>query len=311
MQQTTLMRNASCSGVGLHSGRKVRLHIKPAAANTGIRFALPSRSGRRIIRLSPDAVVSTLMATTLGYESETVSTVEHLLSALNGLGVDNALVEVDGGEIPGMDGSAQVFVDLVRHAGLRGLSAPRKAYALTDTVSVRRENKWIVAKPYDGFAVDYTIDFDHPAVGRQRLVLDITPDVYTEELAPARTFGFLEQIKLLQEKGLAQGGSLESVVVLDDTGVLNGGSLRFEDELVRHKMMDFVGDLAVFGAPLRGRFSVFASGHSLNVEFVRHLAANAESCLRPVFPAPLMDIPAAAEQKQNDDYVAPARVMPA
>ena len=286
MRQTTLANSVARSGIGLHSGRSVRLVLKPAAVNTGIRFALPSRSGRRIFRLGPDVVTSTAMATTLGHGQETVGTVEHLLAALRGLGVDNALVEVDGGEVPVLDGSALELVQLVRRAGLRLQDAPRTVYALTREVAVRRENKWIVAEPSDTFEVDYTIDFPHPAIGRQQLCLEVTPQTFAEQLAPARTFGFAHQIQALRDQGLALGGSLDNAVLLDDNGVVNEDGLRFADECVRHKMLDFVGDLAVFGAPVLGRFSVFASGHSLNIEFVRELAANAQDCLKAV-EAPL------------------------
>ena len=282
MRQTTLAQNVACGGIGLHSGRPVRLVLKPAAANTGIRFALLSRSGRRIFRLGPDVVTSTALATTLGHGHDSVGTVEHLLATLRGLRVDNALIEVCGGEVPVLDGSAADLVRLVERAGVRTLSAPRTVYALARTVEVRRENKWVVGEPCDALVVDYVIDYPRPAIGRQRLCLEITPQTFAEELAPARTFGFASQVDALRERGLALGGSLDNAVLLDADGVVNDGGLRFGDEFVRHKMLDFVGDLAVFGAPVLGRFQVFASGHSLNIEFVRELAAQSADNLRLV-----------------------------
>ncbi len=276
MLQTTIHKTVRCKGIGLHSGKQVEIVLRPAVEDTGILFSLHTGVGSSFITPNPDLVVATGLATTLGNGKDSVSTVEHLLAAVRGMNIDNVHIEVRGNELPIMDGSAGPFVYLIRQAEVRELSKPRKVMAITKSINFEQDGKYIRAYPHDGFAVDYTIEFDHPQIGRQNLSLEITPEVFGDELAKARTFGFLKEVEYLHANGLALGGSLDNAVVLDDYGILNEDGLRFVDEFVRHKILDFIGDMAVMEMPLQGRFEIFASGHALNNSFLRYLYANAE-----------------------------------
>ena len=269
MRQTTIRQRVQCEGIGLHSGKTVTLALRPATEDTGIVFHVATAAGSRTITAAPESVVATGLATTLGRDGVSVSTVEHLLAALRGLEIDNAHIDVAGGEIPILDGSAAPFVDLIAKAGVFTQSRPRKVFRFTHPVSLVQGEKSIKAEPYKGFRVEYTIDFPHPAIGRQQRALELTPASFSQ-VARARTFGFLKDVEALQARGLALGGSLNNAVVLDDTGVVNPGGLRYVDEFVRHKILDFVGDMAMLSLPLQGRFKVACSGHALNNEFLRH-----------------------------------------
>lgn len=279
MLQTTIHNTVRCKGIGLHSGKQVEIVLRPAAEDTGILFSIHTGSGSSFISPNPELVVATGLATTIGNGQDAVSTVEHLLASVRGLGIDNIHVEVRGNELPIMDGSAGPFVYLLRQAGVRELSKSRRVMAVTRSINFEQEGKYVRAFPHDGFAVDYTIEFAHPQIGTQNLYLEITPEVFMEQLAKARTFGFLKEVEYLHANGLALGGSLDNAVVLDDYGVINEGGLRFADEFVRHKILDFIGDMAVLDMPLQGRFEVYASGHALNNSFLRYLHANAEDYL--------------------------------
>ena len=270
MPQTTLRREIHFTGTGLHTGKTVCTVLRPAAADTGIVFHVTNGEQREDIFLSPMAVCSTGLATTLSKNGVRVSTVEHLLGTLRGLGVDNVHVDVNGVEIPIMDGSAQEFADGITRAGIIGLKAPRRFFRLTDTVEFTMGGKSIKAEPYCGFAVDYRIDFPHPVISRQQRFVSITPTTFAQ-VASSRTFGFLKDVQALQAHGLALGGSLDNAIVLDEKGVLNESGLRSPDEFVRHKILDFVGDLGVFSHPIQGRFTVSCSGHEVNNAFARHL----------------------------------------
>lgn len=270
MKQTTISQRIQCTGVGLHSGKKVKLTLRPAAEDTGIVFHAHTPQGIKDITPEPHTVIATGLATTLGRDGAAVSTVEHLLAALRGLSIDNIHIDVEGGEIPIMDGSAAPFVMLVAEAGVRTQSKPRNVIRIKKNVRFEHDGKCIKAEPYDGFCVDYTIDFPHPAIGRQRMVLDVTPKTFSR-VAKARTFGFLREVEMLKERGLALGGSLDNAVVLDEHGVLNSEGLRHGDEFVRHKLLDFIGDMAMLPLPLQGRFTVSCSGHALNNEFLRFI----------------------------------------
>lgn len=274
MLQTTIHKTVRCTGIGLHSGKQVELVLRPAAANTGILFSLKSGSGSTFLTPAPSLVVETGLATVLGNGSETVATVEHLLASVSGMGIDNIHIEVTGKELPIMDGSAASFVYLLKQAGLRKLNEARKVLAVKRAVDFEQDGKYIKARPYDGFRVDYTIEFAHPMIGTQRVEMEVTPENFVSEIAKARTFGFLKEVDYLHANGLALGGSLDNAIVLDEYGVLNAEGLRFKDEFVRHKILDFVGDMAVLGAPLEGHFEVFASGHAMNNMFLRHLDEN-------------------------------------
>jgi len=279
MHQTTIRNTVRCTGIGLHSGKQVEMVLRPAPEDTGILFALRSGSGTSFLSPKPRLVVDTGLATSLGNGHDHIATVEHLLAAVRGLGIDNIRVEVQGRELPIMDGSAASFVYLLNQAGLRRQAKARKVLAVTKPIVFEREGKFIKATPHDGFAVDYTIQFAHPLIGRQNLSMEVTPDAFAADLAKARTFGFLREVEYLHANGLALGGNLDNAVVLDEFGVLNTDGLRYSDEFVRHKLLDFVGDMAVMGLPLQGRFEVFASGHALNNSFLRYLEDHASEYL--------------------------------
>lgn len=281
MKQTTIKRSISCSGIGLHSGKTVTLALHPAAEDTGIIFQIHTPTGIKRIAPEPRVVIATGLATTLGIDASSVATVEHLLAALRGLEIDNVVIEVEGGEIPIMDGSAAAFVHLFRDAGIRKLSKARKIVRIARPVQYERDGKSIRALPYNGFRVEYTIDFPHPQIGTQRLSIDITPETFNE-IAKARTFGFLHEVEYLRSKGLALGGSLDNAIVLDKYTVLNPDGLRYQDEFVRHKILDFVGDMAMLGIPLQGHFIVNCSGHAINNEFLRMLEDNDTLYLDPI-----------------------------
>jgi len=250
MNQTTIQRVVTCSGIGLHSGNKVYLALRPASANTGIIFDIHTPDGIRRVSPAPKAVATTVLATTLG------------------LGIDNLIISVEGGEIPIMDGSAAAFLELFAEAGIRELPAPRKVMRISRPLELRDGEKYIRALPYAGFRVDCTIDFPHPTIGRERFSMEVTPENFTR-VANARTFGFFKDVEYLHSHGLARGGSLESVVVLDDNGVMNPEGLRYKDEFVRHKVLDFIGDMAMLGMPIQGQFEICCSGHQLNNAFLR------------------------------------------
>ena len=270
MLQTTVARPVAYTGVGLHSGKDVQIKLQPAPVDSGIVFHVHTPTGIRRITPRPDAVCATALATTLSDGQTRVSTVEHALAALSGMGVDNVQVHVTGGEIPIMDGSAAELVALIERAGLRTQHMPRRVARVRRPLTVAGDGKAIHAWPHKGFYVDYTIDFPHAAIGRQRLALEINPHTFAER-ASARTFGFLQEVEYLHSKGLALGGSLNNAVVLDEHGVVNPEGLRCPDEFVRHKILDFVGDMAMLGLPLQGAFEVHCSGHQHNNAFLRRL----------------------------------------
>lgn len=283
MLQTTVARSVTFTGVGLHSGKDVQIRLQPAPVDSGIVFHVHTPSGVRRITPRPGVVSATALATTLSDGKARVSTVEHLLAALNGMAVDNVQVHVFGGEVPIMDGSASQAAALLREAGRRAQHAFRRVARVRRPLSVAGDGKAIHAWPHAGFYVDYTIDFPHAAIGRQRLALEITPETF-EQIAPARTFGFLQEVEYLHSRGLALGGSLGNAVVLDEQGVVNPEGLRCPDEFVRHKILDFVGDMAMLGMPLQGAFEVHCSGHQHNNAFLRRLDEESGAYLEVVTP---------------------------
>lgn len=288
MKQTTLRSPVIFQGVGLHSGKEVRVCIHPAPADSGFVFALRGQDGLRYLAPSPRKVVATGLATTLGEGGSRVSTVEHLLAALVGLEIDNALVEVHGEEIPIMDGSAATFVAQLKSVGRYLLDQKRRVARIKRPVSLEKEGKRISASPYNGLRIEYAIDFPHPKIGAQVYTLECTPHSFATQIASARTFGFVKDIEFLHKNGLAKGGSLDNAVVFSEKGILNPDGLRYADEMVRHKILDFLGDIGVAAYRLRGRFSVSCSGHEFNNQFVQFLFDNASSYLdidRDVAPA--------------------------
>ncbi len=270
----TLRREVACTGIGLHSGRPVRLRLRPAPAEHGVRF-LRTDAGVTI-----PATLAHIggqdHATTLHKDGVSVGTVEHLLAALSALGVDDVLVEVDGPEVPVLDGSAAPFVMLLHEAGLRPLAAPRHYLRVRQPIEVVHGQKSARLMPAEHFEVRYTIGFDHPLLRHQALSLRLSGRAFTDSIAPARTFGFLREVELLRKSGLALGGSLDSAVVIGETGVLNN-KLRFADEFVRHKILDAIGDLALLGHPLLGRLEAVRAGHALHAAVARKLLATAEA----------------------------------
>lgn len=279
MKQTTLKKEIRCSGVGLHSGQKVEMVLKPAPADTGVVFSLCNTSGRHMVVPEPGRVVGTGLATTLGTDQAKVSTVEHLLAALVGLEIDNVIVEVDGEEIPILDGSASVYVYLINSAGIRLLDRPRRVAKVVRPLVFEQGGKRVSVKPYNGLRIDYAISFAHPMIGDQTYSFESSPLSFSYRIARARTFGFMKDVEWLQKNGLALGGTLENAVVFDDYGVVNPEGLRFEDEMVRHKILDFMGDIAVGKRRLWGHFEVSCSGHDFNNRFMRYLFGNSSEYL--------------------------------
>ena len=262
--QRTLRRPISCAGIGLHSGNKVTLALKPAPADSGIRFRRTDL-GNLEIPATVSNLASIHYATGLSCDEASVETVEHLLAALVGLGIDNVFVELNHPEVPIMDGSASPFIYLIHEAGVRRLAAPRRFLKVLRPIALSRGDKRIALYPSDHFKVTYSISFDHPLLRHQSRTLPITEESFCEEIAPARTFGFLKEVEMLRQNGLALGGSLDNAVVLGETCVLN--ALRFEDEFVRHKILDVIGDLALVGYPIIGHLVAHRGGHGLHTEF--------------------------------------------
>ncbi len=267
--QRTLRRPTYCAGIGLHSGNKVTLSLRPAPADYGIRFRRTDLGGLEI-PATIDNLAGIQYATGLSCDHASVETVEHLLAALVNLGIDNAVVELNHPEVPIMDGSASPFVYLVTEAGVRTLPARRRYLKVLRPVSLSRGDKRIALYPSDHLKLTYSISFDHPLLRHQARTLRITEATFVEQIAPARTFGFLKEVEMLRQNGLALGGSLENAVVLGETGVLNN-QLRFEDEFVRHKMLDALGDLALVGYPIVGHVVAHRAGHGLHTAFAAKL----------------------------------------
>ena len=267
--QQTLKRSVSCTGIGLHSGRSVTLRLRPAPAHHGIRFRRLDLDGLEV-PASAARVAGIDYATGLAQDAASVDTVEHLLAALVGLGIDNVIVELNQAEVPIMDGSAASFVYLIHEAGVRRLKARRRFLRVARPISLSCGDKSIALYPADDFRVTYSISFDHPLLRRQTRSQCVTEESFIDEIAPARTFGFLKEVEQLRQRGLALGGSLDNAIVLGETGVLNS-SLRFEDEFVRHKILDVIGDLALVGHPLFGHLVAHRGGHALHVAFARKI----------------------------------------
>ncbi len=272
--QRTLKHPIRCSGIGLHSGHKVNLCLKPAAVDSGIVFHRLNGNSHIEIPAIAEYVTDTRMCTTLGRDGVHIGTVEHLLSALAGLGIDNAIIEVDGAEVPIMDGSSAPFVFLIQCAGISEQSKAKKVMRIVNKVSVQDGDRKCSLHPAQGFKVSYLLDYDHPLLRERAATIDFASQAYTREVARARTFGFLHEIEALQKAGLALGGSLENAIVLDAFRVVNEGGLRYEDECVRHKILDTVGDLSLARYPLVGAFEGERTGHDMNHRLVSALLAD-------------------------------------
>lgn len=277
LRQRTLKSLISASGVGLHTGQKVRMTLRPAAADTGIVFRRIDLAVPVDIPARAELVGDTRMSSCLVRDGVRIATVEHLMSALAGLGVDNAYVDLDAPELPIMDGSASPFVLLLQQAGLEEQAAPKRFLRVLRHIEVREGDKWARLDPYEGFKLSFSIDFRHPVIERstQSVTIDFAETSYLKEIARARTFGFMQDVEDLRDSGLALGGGLENAVVLDEFRVLNAEGLRFADEFIRHKLLDANGDLYLLGRPLLGAFSAHKSGHALNNRLVRAFLADA------------------------------------
>lgn len=262
--QRTLRRAVSCTGIGLHSGNKVTLSLKPAPADFGIRFRRRDLGGLEI-PATVDHLASIAYATGLACGDGAVETVEHLLATLVSLGVDNVAVELNHPEVPIMDGSASPFVYLIHEAGIKTLGAPRRFLKVVRPIALSSGDKRIALYPSDHLKVTYSISFDHPLLRHQSRTVAINEESFVEEIASARTFGFLKEVEMLRQNGLALGGSLDNAIVLGETGALN--ALRFEDEFVRHKILDVLGDLALVGHPIIGHLVAHRGGHALHTAF--------------------------------------------
>jgi UDP-3-O-[3-hydroxymyristoyl] N-acetylglucosamine deacetylase len=271
IRQRTIKRAIKSTGVGLHTGRKVVMTLRPAHPDTGIVFRRIDLERPVDIRADARAVTDTRLCSALEGGGAKVATVEHLMSALAGLGIDNLYVDLDGPEVPIMDGSAGPFVFLLQSAGVEEQRAPKRFFRIRRPVEVRDGDKWARFEPHDGFKVSFSIIFDHPVFERstQSLTIDFAETAYTKEVARARTFGFAQDVEALRNAGLALGGSLDNAVVLDEYRVLNSDGLRYADEFVKHKVLDAIGDLYLVGHPVIGAFSAHKSGHALNNQLLR------------------------------------------
>ena len=263
--QQTLRRSVNCAGIGLHSGQKVKISLVPAPADSGIRFVRADLGGVEIPARVSHLGGRRQLQTGLANGDASVETVEHLLAALRCMGVDNACIELNHREVPIMDGSSAPWVYLIQDAGVKVQNAPRKTIQVLRQIQIQDGDKRIALYPADGFKVSYTISFDHPMLRHQQKTLELDERAFIDHIAPARTFGFLKEVEMLRQRGLALGGSLENAIVLGETGVLN--PLRFDDEFVRHKILDVLGDLALLGHPIQGHLVVHRGGHALHTAF--------------------------------------------
>jgi UDP-3-O-[3-hydroxymyristoyl] N-acetylglucosamine deacetylase len=275
--QRTVLRPVTCEGIGLHSGKPVRLTVLPGAVNSGIRFIRVDLPGKPEVPALHSYVVDTALATTLGLGPARVATVEHFLAAVSGLSLDNLRVELNGPELPIMDGSATPFCELLGAAGVRLQSAPRTYLVIRRPVTVRDGDKHASFAPARSFRIACTIDFRHPLITDQSLTIEVTPKTFIAQLAKARTFGFVRDVERLRAAGLAQGGSLSNAVVVDEFSILNPEGLRSSDEFVRHKVLDAIGDLALLGYPIVGAMTAFKTGHALNQRLVREILSDADN----------------------------------
>jgi UDP-3-O-[3-hydroxymyristoyl] N-acetylglucosamine deacetylase len=279
LKQRTLRQIARTVGIGLHSGTKVGLVLRPAAADTGIVFRRTDLDPPVDIRLSPEAVVDTRMATTIGRGAVRIATIEHLMSALAGLGIDNCYIDVDAAEIPIMDGSASSFVFLLQAAGIEELSAPKRFIQVLRPVEIVDGDKWARLEPYFGYRLKFSIDFNHPAIDstEQVVEVDFARDSYVKDVSRARTFGFVNEVEALRAAGLAMGGNFENAIVMDEYRVLNTDGLRAGDEFAKHKILDAIGDLSALGRPLMASYVAHKSGHAINNRLLRALVADARA----------------------------------
>ena len=292
LHQRTLGKTISAAGVGLHSGEKVEITLRPASADSGICFRRIDCDPAQEIKAHANNVTDTRLGTTISQNNVSVMTVEHLLAAFAGLGIDNAYIDIHGPEVPIMDGSAASFILLVELAGIIEQSAPKKFLRIKKNVKVQEDDKFAEFKPFNGYRLSFKIEFEHPMIQHKltEFSFDFSTLTFLNEISRARTFGFLKEIETLRANNLALGGSLDNAIVLDDYRILNQDGLRFEDELVRHKILDAIGDLYLMGHILVGEFNGYKSGHELNNKLIRKLYAD-ESAWEEVEESEITDIP--------------------
>ena len=294
IRQRTVNNPIHATGVGLHTGRKVYLTLSPAPINTGIVFRRDIGSKTVSIPAIAQKVVSTELATTIGDdEGNTISTIEHLMAAFAGLGIDNCFVDVSAREVPIMDGSAAPFIFLIQSAGIREQVALKRFIRIKETLRVEEDDKWVRFDPYDGFRVNFEIRFQHPAIaeGAQKAIIDFSSTSFVREISRARTFGFMRDIEALRKRDLALGGCLDNAIVVDNYKVLNTDGLRYGDEFVRHKILDAIGDLFQLGCGIIGQFTGYKSGHGLNNKLVRAMLEQPEAWEEVTFeetPSPIV-----------------------
>ncbi len=279
VKQRSLKTSVSVTGVGLHSGEKVMLSLHPAPVNSGIVFRRVDIKPVCDIQARAHLVHDTRLSTCMEYSGVRIATLEHLMSALAGLGIDNVIVELDRAEVPIMDGSAGTFIFLLQSAGIVEQSAAKKFVRIKKTVEVKQADKWVRFDPYNGYKLTFTINFAHPvfASSKQHVTVDLTEHSYIRDISRARTFGFMQDVENMRAQGLALGGSLDNAIVMDEYRVINADGLRFEDEFVKHKVLDAIGDLYLLGYPVIGAFSGFKSGHALNNALLRELLADEQA----------------------------------
>ncbi|MFP4158311.1 MAG: UDP-3-O-acyl-N-acetylglucosamine deacetylase [Desulfobacterales bacterium] len=276
-RQRTLAAPVSFKGQGVHSGKTVNLTVHPAPPNFGIRFKRVDLPAKPVVAGHFNRVVDTSLATVIGEGGCIVSTIEHLMASLAGLSVDNALVELDGYELPIMDGSAAVFTRSIRKTGIVHQDSPRFYFTLRRPVTLEDGDKSVSIHPDACRIISCTIDFDHPAIGRQSYEIELTDEHFESEISGARTFGFMHELELLKFYGLARGGSLENAVAIDENGIVNEEGLRWPDEFVRHKILDCIGDFSLLGLPILGRINLYKSGHNFNHEFLKKFFSQKKS----------------------------------
>ena len=292
LHQRTLDKPISAAGVGLHTGQRVEMTLRPASEDIGIRFRRLDIDPAQEIQANAHNVTDTKLGTTITQNDASIMTVEHLLAAFSGLGIDNAYVDIHGPEVPIMDGSAASFILLVELAGIKEQKAPKKFLRIKKNVRVEDDNKFAEFKPYNGYRLSFQIEFEHPMIQNKltEFTFDFSTLNFLDQISRARTFGFLKEIETLRANNLALGGSLDNAIVLDDYRILNQDGLRFDDELVRHKILDAIGDLYLMGHILVGEFNGFKSGHELNNKLIRKLYAD-ETAWEEVQESEITDIP--------------------
>lgn len=275
MNQITIGKRIEGVGIGLHKGEPIKLVLEPLESDMGVVFY---RSDLGVsFKAEPKNVINTQMATVLGSKDGYVSTIEHLMSAISAYGIDNIRVVLDANEVPVMDGSAMAFCMLLDEAGIRKLDKKKKILSIKKPVEVRMGNKFVKIEPSKDFKFDYTIKFDNPVIGTQNFVFDFSKKNFIEQIAKARTFGFLKDVQMLRSKNLALGGSLDNAVVIDENRILNPEGLRFENEFVRHKILDAIGDLALLGLPMIGKYTAYAGSHELNHKLTLDILSSKEN----------------------------------